>query len=1117
MAKSQELKLSILIGGKVDASLSKAVSNANKQLESMAKTIGNIGKAGLASMTALAGVTTKFLKDATEDAMKYETTMAEIAKVVDELKDDSGNPTSYYDEMKSGLKAMTTKIPVTFEGAGEIAAAFGQSGISSTSEILQYTADAAKMAIAFDTEAGTAGEWMATWKQAFGQTEKEIVELADQLNYLSNNTNATATDLAEIVTRVGSLGGMAGVNTSSVAALADVLVATGVDNESAATSLRNMFLKWTAGSTATTSEQTAMGKLGLDSAEFAQRMQDDAIGAIKDFFNRVSGLSQADQISVMNQYFGKRAVESATKLAQNMDMLSQNLEWIDGTEWQGSMENEYLTRSDTAENSIQLAQNAWRNLRETFGEAFLPVVKQAADWFVTFSGTIEDAAPTIANITGQIADFALNGLTVLSDALESLWKVAEKFLNFTAGEDDDGNKNSSKVSTALAGTALAFGAMSMAPQAFSLVSALTGGINSAVFGGKNKTLLGGSTVGGKGGGLVGFAKNAFSTVYAAREGAVLADNGTGATSLGDKLLGSYFGIKNKKGLTSTNDKTFFKATVSTFKQIKNAQSNGGILGILKNSNYGKNVANAFGGFKASASSVGANLGSIFGGVLSTTENVGGAGLGSILGGYLSAVKNVATLFNSGSNLAGTALSPLLSGGASIFAGLMSSFGPVIAGLGTVVAAVSLLGDNFEDVRTIIGNVFGEKGLTIFDTFTSKISSIGSTVMDTLKNAFSLENLQSIQQSLSGMSFFGIDDLGTTFGAVIPIIESVKGVIDQIVALGEQHIKPLLSEVFDFVINQFWPAVSPVLATIISIVGTVLVNAIAVIVDTIRGLLPVIEPVIMGIVGLVKSIATVAVKVINFIINALNKLSFDVPEWVAGIGGTHVGFNLKTVELPKFANGGFTNGVSIAGEAGTEAVISFKSAVRNDNIANWIKAGQMLGVSGSDAASAAGGFTDFTKAYTDYALKSNGIRTASDAITAISATFRNALAGDGSYGLAAAAIAMDIAPMLANRYFGNSDITSLITEAGKMFNGGTVVTGWNNGILYDSSTQLSDVSATASAGGSTASGAQFVFAPNITVGQGTDIESQMEKMFEKFKDMVKRELTQEQRTRARTAY
>ena len=272
MAKNQELELSILIGGRVDNSLAQAVKSANGQIGQLAKTISNVGKIGLGAMTGLAVGTTKFFADATKDAMKYESTMAEVAKVVDELKDDNGNFTVHYDEMKSGLKDMTTLIPMEFEDAGAIAAAFGQSGVTSTPEILNYTADAAKMAIAFDSDAKQSGKWMATWKQAFNLTEKEIVGLADQLNFLSNNTNATAADLAGIVTRVGSLGGMAGVDTSSVAAMADVLVATGVDDDSAATSLRNMFLKWTAGNAATKSEAGVMGKLGLDPAEFAKRI-----------------------------------------------------------------------------------------------------------------------------------------------------------------------------------------------------------------------------------------------------------------------------------------------------------------------------------------------------------------------------------------------------------------------------------------------------------------------------------------------------------------------------------------------------------------------------------------------------------------------------------------------------------------------------------------------------------------------------------------------------------------------------------------------------------------------------------------------------------------------------
>lgn len=48
-------------------------------------------------------------------------------------------------------------------------------------------------------------------------------------------------------------------------------------------------------------------------------------------------------------------------------------------------------------------------------------------------------------------------------------------------------------------------------------------------------------------------------------------------------------------------------------------------------------------------------------------------------------------------------------------------------------------------------------------------------------------------------------------------------------------------------------------------------------------------------------------------------------------------------LPTFATGGFTRGPSIAGEAGTEAVISFDPRYRADNLRYWEQAGNLLGV------------------------------------------------------------------------------------------------------------------------------------------------------------------------------
>lgn len=52
-------------------------------------------------------------------------------------------------------------------------------------------------------------------------------------------------------------------------------------------------------------------------------------------------------------------------------------------------------------------------------------------------------------------------------------------------------------------------------------------------------------------------------------------------------------------------------------------------------------------------------------------------------------------------------------------------------------------------------------------------------------------------------------------------------------------------------------------------------------------------------------------------------------------------------LPKFATGGFTTGPSIAGEAGTEAVISFDPAHRDENLSYWARAGRLLGATAND--------------------------------------------------------------------------------------------------------------------------------------------------------------------------
>ena len=89
---------------------------------------------------------------------------------------------------------------------------------------------------------------------------------------------------------------------------------------------------------------------------------------------------------------------------------------------------------------------------------------------------------------------------------------------------------------------------------------------------------------------------------------------------------------------------------------------------------------------------------------------------------------------------------------------------------------------------------------------------------------------------------------------------------------------------------------------------------------------------------------------NAIKEAISKFLEPLKKVKDVVGKIFGGGSSETSEIPAYASGGFTDGVSIAGEAGTEAVISFDPAYRNKNIDIWQKAGELLGVAPSNSIS-----------------------------------------------------------------------------------------------------------------------------------------------------------------------
>lgn len=343
-------------------------------------------------------------------AMDAEETMADINKVADfdsnkELKD-----------MERKIMEMNTKgkIPMTFNELGQIVASGAQAGINKL-ELPDFASDAAKMGIAMDIEAEEAGQLMAGWRSAFDMNQKEVINLADKVNYLGNTTAASAPLISDFITRVGALGEVGGVQSGEIAALGATLIGMNIPAEVAATATNKLISTLNKGSSATKNQQKVFKKLGFNATDMAKKMQTDAKGAIVDVMKAMDKLPDYQKAAALNDLFGETGTKAVAPLLNNIRQLEENLGKVDEAQklFAGSMESEFETRVSTSSNSIQLLKNQMQNMGITLGTVLLPPIVQLSTIAGGAAGKVQEFADKYPNLTkwivmGTAAFLALN-------------------------------------------------------------------------------------------------------------------------------------------------------------------------------------------------------------------------------------------------------------------------------------------------------------------------------------------------------------------------------------------------------------------------------------------------------------------------------------------------------------------------------------------------------------------------------------------------------------------------------------------------------------------------------------------------------------------------------------
>lgn len=312
-------------------------------------------------------------------------------------------------------------------------------------------------------------------------------------------------------------------------------------------------------------------------------------------------------------------------------------------------------------------------------------------------------------------------------------------------------------------------------------------------------------------------------------------------------------------------------------------------------------------------------------IISTAINV----VATVIGAVLNTIKTVfETIWN--------AIKTLIS---TVWNAIKSTISTVINTISTIISTVlntikTTFSTIFESIKNTVTTIFNAIKTTI-STVINTISTTISTVLNIIKTTFSTI-LESIKNTVT-----------TVFNAIKTTISTVINAVSTTISTVLNTIKTTFSNVWNAikttvttVINAIKTTISTVMATIQTGISTAL-NSIktawsniwegmkTTVINIFNGIWNGIKGVINSIIGGIEKMANGVINGINGMIRALNNLSFDVPDWVPGIGGKTFGFNISTignVSIPRLAKGGIVDQATIAmvGEAGQEAVVPLEN-------------------------------------------------------------------------------------------------------------------------------------------------------------------------------------------------
>lgn len=267
-----------------------------------------------------------------------------------------------------------------------------------------------------------------------------------------------------------------------------------------------------------------------------------------------------------------------------------------------------------------------------------------------------------------------------------------------------------------------------------------------------------------------------------------------------------------------------------------------------------------------------------------------AGIGMVVGGITLAFTNFFSMLRNGFNWANEALMLLgiaITAIGAIILGAPALVAGVIAAIVAAVAtAVVLIKEHWEEIK--------EAAIHVWESIKEVWSAVGEwfseNIIEPVKKIFT-----ELWEEITKLASKAWEAISKTWEVVTGWFnEHIISPVQKLFTEMWDAVQKKASDIWE-VIKNVWKEAGTWFEEHVT---TPLGNAWEAVVGTIKNA-------VNSVIGKVEGMLNAVIRGINWLIDQLNRIKFDVPDWVPGIGGQSLGFNIShvsEVNLPRLANG-----------------------------------------------------------------------------------------------------------------------------------------------------------------------------------------------------------------------